>query len=254
MTFPSDSRGTSSHNACGPDLFWWVAMTTTLHFHSLSQLERGASPARVPYQSWLYRHHLKRLTDIIIVIAALPAVLPIMVLIGAALWHEGGNPFYAQKRLGQNGRVFWVWKFRTMVRNADRVLADILASDPALRAEWDLTQKLRHDPRVTRLGRLLRRTSLDELPQLFNVLRGDMSLVGPRPMLPEQLPLYGIHAPSYFALRPGLTGLWQVSERNEAQFLRRAELDAAYERDVTFATDLSLLVATVSVVARGTGC
>ncbi len=229
-------------------------MMMTLHFHSLPQLERGETPAETARGFRLYRHVLKRLLDLVFIALALPVVLPVMVIVAAALWREGGNPFYAQKRLGQNGRVFWVWKFRTMVRDADRVLADILNANPALRDEWDRTQKLRHDPRVTPLGRLLRQTSLDELPQLFNVLRGDMSLVGPRPMLPEQLPLYGHYAPSYFALRPGLTGLWQVSERNEAAFIRRAELDAIYERDVSFTRDLSVLAATVTVVLRGTGC
>lgn len=226
----------------------------TLHFHSLAQLERGSTPPAARATQGPYRHFAKRILDITLVLLALPVVLPVMALIAAGLWQEGGNPFYSQKRLGLNGRSFRVWKFRTMVRDADRVLEEVLAADPALRAEWDRTQKLRDDPRVTPLGRILRRSSLDELPQLFNVLRGDMSLVGPRPMLPEQLPLYGPYAASYFALRPGLTGLWQVSERNEAEFIRRAELDAVYERDVTLARDLSLMVATVAVVLRGTGC
>lgn len=200
-----------------------------------------------------YRNWVKRALDVALVLAALPVVLPLMALIALALWMEGGQPFYTQARLGRHGRTFRVLKFRTMVRDAEHMLQRLLDEDPALRLEWKRTQKLRNDPRITPIGHFLRRSSLDELPQLFNVLRGDMSLVGPRPMLPEQLDLYGPYAASYFVLRPGLTGLWQVSERNSAHFLRRAELDAQYERMVTFSRDVALLLATVRVVWRGTG-
>ena len=208
---------------------------------------------RAAHRATGYRIWLKRALDVGLVLVALPVVLPLMGLIALALWIEGGQPFYTQARLGQHGRKFRVLKFRTMVRDAEHMLQRLLDEDPALRREWDRTQKLRHDPRITPIGHFLRRSSLDELPQLFNVLRGEMSLVGPRPMMPEQLELYGPYAPSYFALRPGLTGLWQVSERNSAHFLRRAELDAQYERMVSFSRDLALLLATFRVVWRGTG-
>ena len=149
------------------------------------------------------------------------------------------------------GRSFTLWKLRSMVPDADTRLREHLSADPAARAEWDRTQKLMDDPRITRMGRFIRKCSIDELPQLWNVLRGDMSLVGPRPMMPEQASLYpGI---SYFALRPGITGTWQVSARNASSFAERARFDSDYYRSVSLGTDLGILLATVRVVVRGTG-
>ena len=200
-----------------------------------------------------YRHGLKRLMDIAVVVCSAPFTLPVIVLASIALWLEGGSPFYRQQRLGKGGAEFSILKLRTMVRNADQVLEDTLAQDPALRAEWDSLQKLIKDPRVTRVGSFLRATSLDELPQLWNVLRGDMSLVGPRPMMPEQEGMYGEMA-AYNALRPGITGLWQISARNGNTFGYRNEVDAAYERSLSFGTDMTILMKTVGVVVRQTGC
>ena len=200
-----------------------------------------------------YRDGFKRLFDIALVIAALPLALPIILLAALALWLEGGNPFFGQKRLGLGGRVFVMRKLRTMVPDAEARLEACLKADPALRHEWDTTQKLRRDPRITPLGRFLRKSSLDELPQLWNVLTGDMSLVGPRPMLPEQVHLYGGDTTSYMALRPGLTGLWQISERNEGYFARRAISDERYDRNLSFLLDLKVIAATFLVVLRGTG-
>lgn len=139
-----------------------------------------------------------------------------------------------------------------MVRDADAKLEQYLAGSSQLRREWDETQKLKKDPRITPVGRVLRVTSLDELPQLWNVLKGDMSLVGPRPMMPDQLPLYG-DPRAYFALKPGITGMWQVSARNESRFSYRAQIDSVYGQDLSLRTDLSLLLRTVGVVLRGTG-
>jgi lipopolysaccharide/colanic/teichoic acid biosynthesis glycosyltransferase len=139
-----------------------------------------------------------------------------------------------------------------MILDADQKLETYLASDPAARAEWDEKQKLVHDPRITRVGRLIRKSSLDELPQLLNVLMGDMSLVGPRPMMPDQRALYPGRA--YYDLRPGITGPWQVSERNETSFADRARFDDKYHHDLSLATDLRLLGCTVKVVLRATGC
>lgn len=199
-----------------------------------------------------YRHFGKRGLDIALVLAFLPIHLPVIGFAAAALYLEGGNPFYRQARLGRNGRQFSIVKLRTMVRDAETRLQAVLAQDPDLRQEWEATQKLKRDPRVTRIGRLLRRTSLDELPQLWNVLIGDMSLVGPRPMMPEQLPLYG--APRhYFALRPGITGPWQVGRRNEGRFADRAGYDADYNRDLSLWQDVKILIKTVGVVLRRTG-
>ncbi|MFK7837214.1 MAG: sugar transferase [Sulfitobacter sp.] len=211
-----------------------------------------AALARKPGPVYLYRHLGKRVIDIVFVLLTLPFSLPIIGLCALALWLEGGSPFYTQPRLGKNGQRFSILKLRTMVRNADKVLEDYLARDPEMRREWDELQKLRNDPRVTRVGRMLRLTSLDELPQLFNVLVGDMSLVGPRPMMPEQLAMYG-DATSYNAVRPGITGLWQVSARNSARFTYRNEVDGAYERALTFKMDLTILYKTIGVVLRPTG-
>ncbi|UWR24123.1 sugar transferase [Sulfitobacter sp. S190] len=200
-----------------------------------------------------YRNGSKRLFDIALVLLSLPFSLPLIALCAVALWIEGGNPFYRQDRLGRNGRVFSILKLRTMVRDADRVLADLLDRDPEMRREWDSKQKLRHDPRVTRAGAILRATSLDELPQLWNVLTGDMSIVGPRPMMIDQLPMYG--APDhYFALRPGITGLWQISARNNNTFAYRNEVDATYDKTMSWGNDLVVMVKTVGVMMRRTGC
>ncbi len=143
-------------------------------------------------------------------------------------------------------------KLRTMVRDADALLLHFLATDPAIRDEWNRNQKLRHDPRITRVGNFLRVTSLDELPQLWNVFKGEMSLVGPRPMMPEQLPLYG-DASCYTALKPGITGLWQVSARNDREFNYRTQIDALYFHTISLSRDLRLMLRTIGVVFRRTG-
>jgi exopolysaccharide production protein ExoY len=200
----------------------------------------------------VYRNVFKRLLDISVILLAAPAVVPVVAGLVIAVACDGGNPFYSQMRVGRGGVAFRMWKLRSMVAGADALLEQHLASDPAARQEWDETQKLQADPRVTRFGRLLRRTSLDELPQLWNVLRGDMSLVGPRPMMVNQQEMYKGEA--YYALRPGITGYWQTAGRNRTSFAARADIDTAYEAELTLATDLRLLVKTVSVVLRGTGC
>lgn len=199
-----------------------------------------------------YRMAGKRVLDILLVCALIPVSLPIVMLAAVALFLEGGNPFYRQARLGKDGRRFSIVKLRTMVRDADQRLQDLLARDPELRKEWEETQKLKHDPRVTRVGAILRRTSMDELPQLWNVLTGDMSLVGPRPMMPQQLPLYR-EPRAYFALRPGITGAWQVECRNESSFSERAHYDDAYNRNLSLREDIKILFRTIGVVLRGTG-
>jgi exopolysaccharide production protein ExoY len=199
----------------------------------------------------LYRTFVKRAIDVTLVLASAPFWLP-LVLIGAALvMLDGHNPFYSQERLGRNGRVFRIWKLRSMVPNADAFLDSYLAANPAAKDEWDAAQKLKQDPRITTVGRILRKTSLDELPQLFNVLTGDMSLVGPRPIMVNQRALYSGHR--YYDMRPGLTGLWQVSDRNQCSFAGRVRFDNVYHRTMSFGTDLRILGQTVMVVLRGTG-
>ncbi len=199
----------------------------------------------------LYRGFGKRALDLVLVILALPVLVPLVGLLALVVALEGGRPFYAQDRIGQGGRVFRMWKLRSMVVDADARLEAHLSANPEARAEWDATQKLKSDPRITAAGRVLRKCSFDELPQLFNVLKGDMSLVGPRPMMVCQQPLYP--GKSYFNLRPGVTGFWQISERNAVRFEDRVGFDDAYDADLSLATDLWVLWRTVAVVLRGTG-
>lgn len=194
----------------------------------------------------------KRAIDLALVLIGGPLILPIILILVALVSLDGGQAFYLQPRLGRNGRVFRLWKLRSMVPNAEARLASYLERDPAARAEWDSAQKLKRDPRLTAIGRHLRRYSLDELPQLWNVLTGDMSLVGPRPMLPEQRVLYP--GTAYFDFRPGITGLWQISERNNCTFAGRAGYDNRYAQLVSARTDFRILLQTVGVVFRGTGC
>ena len=199
----------------------------------------------------LYRRVLKRWMDLALVIMVAPFVVPVVLALALVLTVTGHAPFFFQDRVGKDGRIFKLWKLRTMVPDADARLRAYLQNDEAARQEWDAFQKLSRDPRITEFGQFLRKSSLDELPQLWNVLIGDMSLVGPRPMMVDQQELYPGNA--YYALRPGLTGTWQISERNQSTFAQRAEFDAEYERNLTFFKDLKILLATVGVVLRATG-
>jgi lipopolysaccharide/colanic/teichoic acid biosynthesis glycosyltransferase len=199
----------------------------------------------------LYRRVLKRWMDVFLVLMVAPFVVPVVMILALVLKLTGHSPFFFQDRIGKDGRIFRLWKLRTMVPDADARLRAYLQSDEAARQEWESFQKLSCDPRITEFGQFLRKSSLDELPQLWNVLIGDMSLVGPRPMMVDQQELYPGSA--YYALRPGLTGTWQISERNHSTFAQRAEFDADYERSLSFFKDLKILLATVGVVLRATG-
>ncbi len=200
----------------------------------------------------LYRDVFKRVVDVGAIVLCAPVVVPAVLALALVVARDGGHPFYSQMRVGKGGKPFRMWKLRSMVRDADAQMEALLASDPAAHDEWATTQKLRHDPRITPFGRLIRRTSLDELPQLWNVLRGDMSLVGPRPMMLNQRDLYP--GTAYFALRPGITGYWQTAGRNRTTFHARAEYDTVYDEGLAFATDMRILARTVSVVVNGSGC
>jgi len=200
----------------------------------------------------LYRDFGKRALDLALVILSLPLWLPMVALLAACVALDGHAPFYRQKRVGRSGRLFTMWKLRTMVPDADLLLSRHLGANPEAAQEWSHKQKLARDPRITGIGRFLRCTSLDEFPQLFNVLRGDMSLVGPRPMLPEQQRLYSGRA--YFQLRPGVTGFWQVSDRNASSFADRAAHDTLYYGSLSLPTDIGVLLVTVRAVIKGTGC
>jgi Undecaprenyl-phosphate galactose phosphotransferase WbaP len=187
--------------------------------------------------------------------AGLLVVLFAPLLFGLAMLvrGDGGPAFYRHRRIGAGGRVFDCIKFRSMVVDADQVLRRLLASDPEAAAEWAATQKLRQDPRITRIGRFLRRSSLDELPQLFNVLRGEMSLVGPRPIVTSEIARYADDIEFYYAAKPGLTGLWQVSGRNDTSYDRRVRLDVWYVRNWTLWHDIAILFKTVPAVFQRRG-
>ena len=193
----------------------------------------------------------KRVLDIIGSLVLVAFLLPLFLTVAALICLDGGSWLYAQKRLGEGGRHFTLWKLRSMVPDAERMLAEHIASDAGARTEWEANQKLTRDPRVTSIGRILRKYSLDELPQLFNVLCGDMSLVGPRPMMVDQEPLYkGL---IYAGLRPGLTGLWQISKRDDATFAARARFDAAYAANMSLVEDFRIAFLTVGYFVRGRG-
>ena len=201
----------------------------------------------------LYHSYGKRAFDIVLALAVLPVAAALVGLFALVLLIKGESPFYSQKRLGRGGQIFTIWKLRTMRADADDLLAAILARDPALREEWNRTQKLKSDPRVTALGAFLRKSSIDELPQVINVLMGQMSMIGPRPMMPQQQGLYGPNLPVYLTMRPGISGQWQVTERNNADFQRRAQIDADYAANLTFGRDLSIVVQTVRTILHSTG-
>jgi Undecaprenyl-phosphate galactose phosphotransferase WbaP len=174
--------------------------------------------------------------------------LPVLVTLYLVCRLDGGPAFFAHPRIGAKGRQFKCLKFRTMVVDADAALQRALAADPALAAQWELTRKLPVDPRVTRIGRFLRKTSLDELPQLFNVLRLEMSLVGPRPIVQAEVPFYGEHIAEYYATRPGMTGMWQVSGRSATSYARRVQLDVWYVNNWSIWHDFAVLLKTIPVV------
>jgi len=181
-------------------------------------------------------------------------ISPLMALVAWLIWKRDGAPiFFGHYRVGRDGELFRCLKFRSMYRDADRMLKDLLESDPQARAEWDRDQKLGNDPRITPVGHFLRKTSLDELPQLFNVLRGEMSLVGPRPITTGELTRYGAARWHYLSVQPGMTGLWQVSGRNNTTYDERVALDRRYVEARSFRLDLSILFRTIKVVVARDG-
>jgi len=191
----------------------------------------------------------KRVLDLTLTLLGGALVLPLIALI--ALWirfDSSGPVFYAQQRIGQDGREFRAWKFRSMVENADQILTRHLAENPVLQEEWERDHKLRNDPRITKVGRFLRRSSLDELPQLWNVLLGEMSLVGPRPIVEAEIPKYGNKFDLYMKVKSGLTGLWQVSGRNDTSYDERVRLDAFYVRNWSVWLDFYILFRTIETV------
>lgn len=195
----------------------------------------------------------KRVLDVAGALGLLTVFFLPMVIITLLTRADGAPALFRQVRVGHRGRRFTCMKFRTMRPNAERILEELLSKDPTARAEWERSRKLRDDPRLTRVGVFLRRTSLDELPQLFNVLRAEMSLVGPRPIVEDELMRYGSRLRWYEAVRPGITGLWQVSGRNDTSYSRRVALDVLYVKNMGLRFDLRILWRTVGVVLFGWG-
>ena len=196
---------------------------------------------------------LKRAVDLMVALILLVLLALPLAYIAWLIRRDGGTTIFVHKRVGQSGRQFPCFKFRTMSVDAERQLRNLLASDPAVREEWEREFKLRNDPRVTRVGRFLRRTSLDELPQLLNVIRGDMSLVGPRPVTQAELVRYGDDVDYFFMVRPGMTGLWQVSGRNDLDYETRVYLDTWYVKNWSMWYDIAILFSTIKVVMQGKG-
>ncbi len=198
--------------------------------------------------------HGKRAFDFAFALCALICILPLLLVSACVIFLESPGPLlFRQRRIGRGGKLFTIYKFRTMVKDGDAVLAQHLKQDPAAAREWAADHKLRKDPRITRVGGFMRRFSIDELPQFLNVLKGDMSVVGPRPIVNAEVPLYGDAFQSYCAVRPGLTGLWQVSGRNDTGYGARVALDQAYVTSCSPKLDASILARTFRAVLAGSG-
>lgn len=233
----------------------------TNHYEGLGQTGGLTSSARVTASSaWQLpsgsagyaRSAMKRALDLIVCIPALIVFAPLMAFIALALrW--SGPVLFKQERIGIDGRKFSIFKFRTMSVDAEKRLAAMLAQNPEARREWDATRKLSIDPRVTPIGRLLRLCSFDELPQLFNVLHGDMSIVGPRPIIAPEMAMYNRYIVHYLNVKPGLTGMWQVSGRSGTTYRRRVACDIFYSRHACLSEDIKVLFKTIPAVIRADG-
>jgi Undecaprenyl-phosphate galactose phosphotransferase WbaP len=209
---------------------------------------------RILNSNFVPKNRLARVLDISLILIAAPYIILVFLFIMMLIKLDSAGPvFYRQTRIGRQGRKFHVYKFRTMVQNADQKLQTYLESSPELKAEWLATHKLKEDPRVTRIGSTLRRLSLDELPQIWNIIIGDMSLIGPRPIVDAEIEKYGKCFDLYIQVRPGLTGLWQVSGRNDTTYERRVELDQYYILNRSLKLDLQILWKTVFVVLKQDG-
>ncbi|MEL6197962.1 MAG: sugar transferase [Pseudomonadota bacterium] len=201
-----------------------------------------------------YQFRGKRIFDVVVGGTMLVLAAPVILILMAVVAMDGGPAIFAQPRVGRGGRVFPCYKLRTMVPNAAERLATILASDPKARAEWERDHKLAVDPRITPIGHFLRRTSLDELPQLWNVVTGEMSLVGPRPVTRVEMHRYASDASIYKSVRPGLTGLWQLQGRGrDVTYDERVAMDVLYAHTISLAEDIRIMLGTAAVVVRRTG-
>lgn len=200
-----------------------------------------------------YRWPGKRVFDLLLALAMLPCLLPVIAALWLLVQRDGGGGFFGHMRVGKGGKVFKCWKIRTMVVDAEEKLQDFLSRNPEAAAEWRRDFKLTHDPRITRLGHILRRTSLDELPQIWNVIKGEMSFVGPRPVVEKELERYGERVGHYLAMTPGITGLWQVSGRNDVSYEERVALDMKYRKLCSLGYDLMIMLRTGGSIVFPTG-
>lgn len=197
---------------------------------------------------------MKRLFDIGLALLLMPIIAPLLLLIALAVRLDSSGPiFFGHSRHRDRRNTFTVWKFRTMHENNATILQDFLRADPEAQREWAVSHKLRNDPRVTDVGRFLRKTSLDELPQIWNVLQGSMSFVGPRPITTVEIDRYGDHFESYCRVKPGVTGLWQVSGRNTTSYKERVQMDAHYADHISLGMDMRILLRTFRAVWYGHG-
>jgi undecaprenyl-phosphate galactose phosphotransferase len=228
-------------------------METTDKIQTLPLLSTDREPAReLPFD--FYRDFFKRVLDVTLSLILLPFILPILAILMILVKIDSKGPaIYRSERVGKDGKKFFCLKIRTMFLDAHEKLSDILDQDEILKEEYEKFCKLKNDPRVTRAGRFLRKLSLDELPQIFNVLKGEMSLVGPRPAFEVEIPKYGFKLSQYISVKPGITGLWQVSGRNNTSFEKRVKLDTLYAKESNLLLDLKILVKTIpaSITKRG---
>ena len=222
-------------------------VTSSQTSEAIAQVFRGSE------RRWRERQ-IKRTLEVCLVLALLILFSPVFLGVSLLLLAVQGRPIlFKHMRVGRNGQPFGCLKFRTMVHHAERALEDYLAANPAARKEWEEIRKLKDDPRVTPLGRAMRKASLDELPQLLNVLRGEMSLVGPRPIESSELRLYGSHVYVYYSVRPGITGPWQVAGRSNVSFPKRVELDVEYVLNWSLKKDISIIMKTILIVISASG-
>lgn len=221
---------------------------------SLSERELIAMASELASASQATNGLLTRVRDIAISACMLVVLFPVMALTALLIAISSPGPIvFRQVRVGMNGRGFGCYKFRSMRIDAEEHLASLIETRPELRDEWKCKQKLSRDPRITPIGRILRHSSIDELPQLINVIRGDMSLVGPRPIVSSEVPKYGRYITSYFCVRPGLTGLWQITGRNNSSYRRRVAADVLYSRSRSMWFDFKILLLTIPAVITGQG-
>jgi len=221
---------------------------------SVANYVQNWRPARAPLARRRVDDAVIRVADLGLALGLIAFLAPLFLLAAAFCLAQADGPvLYGQMRLGRGAKLFRCYKFRSMVVDSDNRLAKLLESSPVARAEWGRDQKLRNDPRITKWGRFMRKTSIDELPQLFNVLRGEMSLVGPRPIVAAEIERYGHYITQYYSVTPGLTGLWQVSGRNQTSYRRRVALDIVYARSRSLGLYMRILLATIPAVLFSDG-